>query len=267
MNGLRTRSLHPQAQAVFSLLANTELTRDFLLIGGTALALHISHRICNDLDFVFAQANGKLPTQRIDRLISFLREKRHQVDLIIDSAGASAFRINIGEHLSDYARDYSIDGVKVTFFSVNRYQQPKRFVFWETAPRDLQAGCAFSVLSLDGLKVFKTLVLQDRVRSRDLFDLMILVRDHGYTIDDLFDNVRRLSDGSIDGEAERLILRGLFPIDKRDEGLLTVNGSVTLAQIYAFFDERLREYETREHLKHLQETRLAAGNSEKDIDA
>jgi predicted nucleotidyltransferase component of viral defense system len=253
MSNFQTHSLHPKTQAVFATLAASELTRGFLLIGGTALALHIAHRISNDLDFLFTQSTGKLPTQHIDQLVTHLRAQGRRADLITDSRAESTFRINTGEHLSDYARDYAIDGVKVTFFAANPRRQPKRFAYWENAPRDLKANCAFSVLSLDGLKTAKTLVLQDRVRSRDLFDLMILMRDHGYSIDSMFDNVSRLSDGAQDGELERLILRGLIPIDQRDEGLQTVKVSITLDEIYAFFDERLREYEFRMHTQHLKD--------------
>jgi hypothetical protein len=255
MSNFQTHSLHPQTQAVFATLAGSELTRGFLLIGGTALALHIAHRISNDLDFLFTQPNGKLPTQHIDQLVAHLRALGRRADLITDSSAESTFRINTGEHLSDYARDYAIDGVKVTFFAANARRQPKRFAYWENAPRDLKANCAFAVLSLDGLKIAKTLVLQDRVRSRDLFDLMILMRDHGYSIDSVFDNVSRLSDGAQDGELERLILRGLIPIDQRDEGLQAVKVSITLDEIYTFFDERLREYEFRMHTQHLREVK------------
>jgi hypothetical protein len=259
MNGFNTQSLHPQTQAVFAALAATELTRGFLLIGGTALALHIAHRMSNDLDFIFTHPSGKLPTQRIDLLILHLRDQGCRAELIIDSAAESVFRINTGERLSDYARDYSIDGVKVTFFAAHSRRQPKRFAFWENAPRDMQRDCAFSVLSLDGLKVAKTLVLQDRVRSRDLFDLMVLMRDHAYSIEAFFDNVQRLADGAQDGEIERLILRGLIPIDLRDEGLHAVKVSVTLPEMYAFFDVQLREYEVRIHAQHLREASADGG--------
>ena len=253
MNNFKVHSLQQQTQAVFAALAASEHARGFLLIGGTALALHIAHRQSNDLDFVFYEANGKLPTARIDKLIWQLRGDGHKAYLITDSAAASTFRINSGENLSDYARDYAINGVKVTFFAASPRKHPKRFIYWQNAPRDLQAGCSFAVLSIDGLKTAKTLVLQDRVRSRDLFDLMVLMRDHGYTVDAFFDTVQRLADGAQDGETERLILRGLIPLDLRDEGLQGVNVSATPAEMYAFFDERLREYEVRMHAQHLRE--------------
>ena len=253
----KVHSLPPLTQAVFSALAANELTRSFLLIGGTAMALHVAHRLSNDLDFVFCERHGKLPTARIDALIRSLREQGCAAELVIDSAQESAFRISSGERLSDYARDYNIDSVKVTFFAASPVQQPKRFAFWQTCPRDLQSGCAFAVLALDALKTAKTLVLQDRVRTRDLFDLMVLMRDHGYTIEAFFDTIARVADGTQDGEMERLILRGLIPLDKRDEGLDAVRGGVSMTEIYSFFDARLTDYEAGVHAAHLRDARTA----------
>ena len=251
----KTHSLPPSTQAVFSRMAASELTQGFLLIGGTVLALHIGHRLSNDLDFIFCEQHGKLPTARIDALIRSLREQGCQADWVIDSAQESAFRINSGERLSDYARDYNIDGVKVTFFAANPNAQPKRFTFWQSCPRDIQKGCAFAVLSLDALRTAKTLVLQDRVRSRDLFDLMVLMRDCNFTIEAFFDTIDRLADGTQDGEMERLILRGLIPLDKRDEGLDAVGVAVSINEIYAFFDSRLTDHEARVHAGHLRDAR------------
>lgn len=249
----KTHSLPPSTHAVFKLLAINPLTEGFLLIGGTALALHIAHRKSQDLDFVFCERHGKLPTARIDALARSLREQGCTADLVIDSAQESSFRINTGERLSDYVRDYSIDGVKVTCFAASSSQQPRRFAFWQSCPRDLQSGCAFAVLALDALKTAKTLVLQDRIRSRDLFDLMVLMRDHGYTIKDFFDTIARVADGTQDGEMERLILRGLIPLDKRDEGLEAVGVSVSVKEIYTFFDARLTDYEAGVHAAHLRD--------------
>jgi predicted nucleotidyltransferase component of viral defense system len=257
-HSFQLHSLHPQTQSVFTSLASNEHCNDFLLIGGTALALHVAHRQSNDLDFLFHDDRGKLPASQIDRLIWDLRAKSHSALLVTDSAQESTFRINTGERLSDYARDYAIDDVKVTFFAAAKYRHPKRFSFWQNAPRERQAGCAFSVLSLDALKIAKTLVLQDRVRSRDLFDLMILMRSHGYSIESFFANIQQYADGSTDGETERLILRGLIPLDKRDEGLASVNVTTSMPEIYDFFNEKLVEHEAHIHAEHLRKATQSA---------
>jgi predicted nucleotidyltransferase component of viral defense system len=46
------------------------LLKGFVLIGGTALALHIQHRLSEDLDF--ACVGAKLPRERIRQILSQL---------------------------------------------------------------------------------------------------------------------------------------------------------------------------------------------------
>ena len=54
---------------------------------------------------------------------------------------------------------------------------------------------------------------------------------------------------------ERLILRGLIPLDKRDEGLDAVGVGVSIKEIYAFFDTRLTDHEAQVHAGHLRDAR------------
>ena len=54
---------------------------------------------------------------------------------------------------------------------------------------------------------------------------------------------------------ERLILRGLIPLDKRDEGLDAAGVGVSMKEVYAFFDSRLTDYEAQVHAAHLRDAR------------
>ena len=54
---------------------------------------------------------------------------------------------------------------------------------------------------------------------------------------------------------ERLILRGLIPLDKRDEGLDAVGVAISIHETYAFFDSRLTDYEAQVHAAHLRDAR------------
>ena len=86
-------------------------------------------------------------------------------------------------------------------------------------------------------------MLADRIRSRDLYDLYILIRDHRYTIEDLFVTVETL--GIInDPEHYKAILRGMIPLDDEDEGLEAVEISSGLEQAYLTFNQLIDEYET-----------------------
>lgn len=230
--------LRPEADALFSLLAAAPELDRMTLMGGTALALQIGHR--RSLDFDFAVFGQRLPSWQIEQLHARLKADGHQAMLTTTASQMQQFKINSGLHLLDYARDYVINGVKVTFFAHGRTTQQK--VFYEQVPKVPLPNTSFNLMGIDGLKAAKTLVLGDRVRSRDLYDLMILVRDYGYSLEQLFDTVTRL--GTVDDpEAYKAIMRGETPLDSDDEGLEPVHVTSDINGVYAYFNEIIDRYE------------------------
>jgi len=173
--------LTDESRRLFDLLAQSPELEELTLVGGTALALQINHRI--SLDFEFSTFEEKLPARSIDQLIDWLKAGDNRVNEIADSNAVSQFKINTGENLRDYARDYVINNSKVTFFAHGKNQKQRQF-YKDTAKVKAQE-MTFEVLGIDGLKAAKTLVLADRVRSRDLFDLMVLARDYAYSLDEI----------------------------------------------------------------------------------
>lgn len=236
---LHREILRPEAARLFDLLAQAPEMSGLTLMGGTALALQIGHRI--SLDFDFAVFVDKLPTTRLDGLVSRLKSEGRQCMLITSPDAISTFKINTGERLLDYARDYVIDGVKITFFAHGKTQRQRDY-YRQAAMLDAPE-IQFAIMDLQALKVAKTLVLADRVRSRDLYDLYILVRDHGYTLDALFTTVKEL--GAVDDpEHYKAVMRGEIPLDEDDEGLEPVDVAATIETVYAHFQRWLAEYET-----------------------
>jgi hypothetical protein len=72
----------------------------------------------------------------------------------------------------------------------------------------------------------------------------ILTKNHGYTLEALFDAVARL--GTLDDpEHYKAVLRGAIPLDRDDEGLEAVEVGIDLATIYPHFDRMIGEYEIR----------------------
>ncbi len=241
--------LRPEADTLFGVLACAPEMEGLTLVGGTALALQIGHRV--SLDFDFAQFGGTLPVFAIDQLFSRLKQQGHQAQLIANSSEITRFKINHAKNLLDYARDYVIDGVKVTFFIHGKNQLQE--AFYKSAKKLHQADIHFDILGLEGLEVAKTLVLADRVRSRDLYDLYILMRDHNYSLDTLFSRVREL--GTVDDpEHYKAIMRGEIPLDNEDEGLESIEIGTGYKKMYAYFNHQIDEYETelaRDHFLNL----------------
>ena len=140
-----------------------------------------------------------------------------------------------------------IDGAKVTFHSRNESDRPKAQIeYLKTAPKVTVSEGGFDVLSVDGLLVMKSLVVYDRVKSRDLYDLMVLTRDHGYTLDDFFAAIARYQPiRNKDPEHFKSVVTGVIPLDKNDEGFASIQLNVKMADIYKYFKKLINDYEIR----------------------
>lgn len=240
---LRLESLTPKTAALFKDIALIrpdalpfDLAERLFLAGGTALSLQIGHRMSNDLDF--ACTYDRLPAFAIDQFVELLK-KNHAVQLITPTSQISAFKIQTGRNLLDYARDYSIDRVKVTFFVIGKTEQQK--TFYQKVEK-IKNQWPFPVLGLGGLKLAKTLVLAERVRSRDLIDVMYLMRDHDYSLPEYHHLVDTFGTNN-DFEYYKAVMTGEIPLDADDEAYTLLKESVELADMYAFFREKITAYE------------------------
>lgn len=102
----------------------------------------------------------------------------------------------------------------------------------------------FAVLGLDGLFAMKVLLLADRARSRDLFDLMALIRDHGFTIAEAFRLAGVLAPiEQHDIERHKAVMTGAIPLDADDEGFDSIGLAVGIEDIYLFFAGEVDRYE------------------------
>ena len=218
------------------LIKELNLDGNLCLVGGTALALQIDHRKSNDLDF--ACFDKKLPNHAIDQFLLILK-KNKDVNELNSIAQISNFKIQTGLNLLDYARDFSIDDVKVTFFTLGENEQQRQF--YKSTPKIADLW-AFPLMGLEGLQLAKSLVLKNRVRSRDLFDLMVLMDTQGYTLDLFFNHLNQYLLNS-DVEYYRAVMTGKIPLDRDDEGLLAVDVHVSLDQIYEFFKQQFKSYD------------------------
>lgn len=239
MPDLHTDILLPTTLAVFDVLSRAKELSGITLLGGTALSLQIGHRVSLDLDF--AVFDPQLPGRLIDDLISRLKaEGEFEVNEIVDQMQASTFKINTGNSIRDFSRDYVINGTKVTFFTHGKSSLQK--TFYRNATKVKLDGMQFDILGIEGLKASKVLVLADRATSRDLYDLMFLMRDYEFTMAQAESIVKDI--GHIDDfEHYRAIMTGLVPLDNRDPGLSPVGVDVNIDDIYAFFESQFEAFD------------------------
>lgn len=249
---IRLDAIRPETASLFSVLASFPQMASFTLIGGTAIALIIAHRLSNDLDFDCF--GDQLPTGQIDLLISELKAVGVPVQQITDIDLTARFKIETGKRLSNYVRDYVIGDTKVSFFAMGAKQTPIFVSHLKHAQLLRIESVSFGILGLDGLKLTKAVVIGQRVRSRDLYDLLVLVRDYGYSVEQLLKDAQ-LYGTTDDPEYYKSVLRGDIPVDPDDEGLEPVSVQVSLNDIYSFFNERISaiEIEEAEQIANLDE--------------
>jgi len=149
-----------------------------ILIGGTALAYHLSHRESFDLDICFPFSQ-KLP--ELDFLESFQEVVPLEFEQgIIDTA------INEGGDINELMKRYIIDGVKVDFMinpSTNIYEN-------EILKNDNKYILNYlRIASIDTIFKLKSLLLLDRNKIRDLYDVVYLMKECGYTGKDFIDTI------------------------------------------------------------------------------
>lgn len=243
----------PEAtQKNFARLKDDPRLAGFTLVGGTALALQIGHRISEDLDFnVFGQ---KLPIKALDGLLDELAADGAKIESLITSEQKLGFKINTSENLDDYIQDYLIDGAKVTFHSRNEGDRPKAQIdFLKSAPKVVVSEGGFDVLGIDGLLVMKSIVVYDRVKSRDIYDLMVLTRDHGYTLNDIFAAIDAYQPiRNKDPEHFKNVVTGVIALDKDDEGFSSIHLNVRMDAVYKYFKKLINDYEIKlvQQLRH-----------------
>lgn len=147
----------------------------FTLIGGTALALRYGHRVSEDIDL--AWHSGRLPRRRIDTLLRDLATG-HEVRDAMSRVDREEYE-DSGLELDDHQQDWSVAGVKLTFFAP---EAEEAALIAGTRPEMLDR---LVVAGDDLLFALKSRLLYKRVASRDLFDIWYLVDRRGRRLDDV----------------------------------------------------------------------------------
>lgn len=230
----------PEATArLFEAIKPLENIGDFLLVGGSALALRLHHRMSADLDFM---TTGKLNGPVIHGILGQLRDRGYKVTRIIDPIAHLGFEIE-GFDIADYAMDWRVGGVKLSFFA-KRLESAK-------AQRELESRLIadglpgvdtghIKVASEASVFALKAQVLCERVTSRDLFDLKTLIATGRYDMSALLREAEALG-GNVDLVKERLV-HGRLRTD--DPPVNTMNGEpCDVGALRAWFVQQVNAYE------------------------
>lgn len=145
------------AQQLAARLFPALLRFDFVLAGGTGLALQLGHRVSIDFDFFAAP----------DKWPRLLKEK------LAGAAGA----VQVIQDRQD-TLDVLLDGIKCTFFSY-----PYSFSAFQERYRAVPLACVLDIAAM------KLVAIAQRGARRDFIDLYVILQQHGF--DAVFANALR----------------------------------------------------------------------------
>lgn len=152
-----------------------------VLMGGTALSIHLKHRLSEDLDFMFYKDN-KLPR---DELLLFA-DKYKANFLSFDKMTEDEF-LNEGGDIYDYQQKFIIDGVKIEFVT-NLGNILEKEIINES---NIETYQSIPIASLDSLKKLKSLLVMDRNKIRDLYDVVYMIKNNILTTKEFIDTIKK----------------------------------------------------------------------------
>lgn len=180
----------------------------YVLVGGSALALHFCHRKSEDLDF-FTYSDSYNKKEILDLLKIFekstiINETADQIDIICD-------------------------GVKITFFNA-------KWKFLTPVGKE-----TFNIASVESIAAMKMNVLFLRAKYRDYYDLYFIAKER-MSLYEIFEHSKKI----IDGLTYKLFCIALTYVDDIEDDSIThlePMDVINKKEIRAFFESRLLEGE------------------------
>lgn len=224
--------LRPDTDRLWAFLKDQPMLGGFILVGGTALSLHLGHRISEDLDFMIKAK--KLPRLRIEALKRQCAEAGFEF-LSIDSAEALEEFEDTGMDYADYQQDYLVGGsVKLTLVAPD-----------PEVENLLQMGLAIGprVATIHEIFQLKCIACAIRTKSRDWLDMYVMLKDSHVQPIDIFHAFEAAGVPSkIDIAAMRMTAGTPGISDEGYESLMVCPPS--LDEIRAFFKQAFGEMRT-----------------------
>lgn len=161
-------SMPKATEKLFKVISQMEEIKDFTLVGGTALAIHIKHRTSEDLDF-FINKN-KINTA-LQHKIDDMHSKLVQLGYLVSEVGEN----------DEFQQDYNISGVKITYHvtSVTDLMQ------------DIVKYGHINIAGKNAIAAMKMYtILKHRIKSRDFYDVKYFMEQEGCTLNDLIEKLQ-----------------------------------------------------------------------------
>ncbi len=206
MNGLKSLDylLPKTKELLLTLIDDCPFLKNYVLVDGSALSLHLCHRKSEDLDFfTYGDAFSK---QEILNYIKNFNQKE-----VINQSNEQI--------------DVLLNGVKVTFFNA-------RWSFLKPNTKE-----NFNLASLEQIAAIKVNVLFLRAKYRDYYDLYFLAKE-AMSLREIF----KSSEKVVEGVTYKLFITALLYVDDiEDDAIdyLEPREKITKKAIRDFFEKRV----------------------------
>ena len=137
-------------------------TYPLYFVGGTALAYYLEHRISEDIDII---GIAPLPHRQITDMILSLGGTK------LKDANAMALRL-AGLFPDEHLLKFTLNGIKLEFFTASMPLQKE--ILRSATPQPYKNG-TLQIMDLSSIAKLKLIALLNRKKSRDLFDLKIIL--------------------------------------------------------------------------------------------
>lgn len=207
MNNLK--SLLPKTKEVLLLLSELQVMQSFTFVGGSALAVHLNHRLSEDLDFFSSES--ELDTKSILEQVNQLKVADYKI-------------INNSKN----QLDLFINNIKVTFFANN----------WKELDQKSKLTGFISIAPIHRLCSMKINTLFMRAKYRDYYDLYVINKDV-FSLKEMYGFAKEL----IPGITLRLFQNALvFMEDIADDSIkhLKPKYSASLKKIASHFERNIQ---------------------------
>lgn len=235
--------LPPETESVWRFLREQPALAGFVLVGGSALALRIEHRLSEDLDLAIPAR--ELPRVRLDALTRVAAAAGFNFQYNDDEAAVREFSAG-GLELHDHQQNFLVNRtVKVSFFVAS---EPMAKVL-SGAPEPTAR-----VATLPEMFKAKCLVSAVRSKTRDWLDLYLLMREHGFSI---WDYQASFREAGLEAQCDIGLSRLCSGVPQRDdEGYIhLLKNAPSLEQITAFFIAQREQLEIESAAEELKKRR------------
>jgi hypothetical protein len=220
------QGLSPQTSQIFEQVSRLKCIAGYTLIGGTALALQLRHRLSEDLDFC------KWKQTINERVV---------VDWSVIEAELSTIGDVKKDLLGDNQCDFAVRGVKLSFYGNNRLKAPVNL-------------CKIPLLNnlviadVESTGIMKMEVMSRRRTLRDYYDMSVIL-EQGVSLEHIIEGAGSYTNHGLKARNMLAILNNTEHIPD-DAGLAHLNPaySTDIKRIREVISGKIREYvDKRKH--------------------